>query len=328
MSKLLHRVGVVRGGTSSEYEVSLNSGSAVIQTIRDHLGHRYVAHDIFIDRNGRWYIDGNPVSVSGLHSKIDVAFNALHGNFGEDGKIQALLESHGIPFTGSGSIGSALGMNKAFSKKVFKDHGLKSPSWIEIRSEEIESDPKKVVEKLFETFILPGVVKPTSGGSSVGVSIVRDYREFPAALIKAAAHGDSVIVEEYIPGIETTCGIVEGFRSEELYALPPVEIRPHAGFFDYEAKYQNKSDEIVPASFSEKTKREVEELARKVHRAFGLRHYSRSDFIIHPKKGIYVLEVNTLPGLTKDSLMPKSLKAVGGDLHELIGHILSLVISS
>jgi D-alanine-D-alanine ligase len=171
---------------------------------------------------------------------------------------------------------------------------------------------------------MPAVVKPTSSGSSVGVSLVKYYDELPAALGEAAKYDDSVIIEEYIPGIEATCGVVEGFRGQELYALPPVEIRPATEFFDYEAKYKGKSQEIVPATFSEKFKLEIEELARKIHRALGLRHYSRSDFIIHPRRGIYVLEVNTLPGLTEESLLPKALRAVGSDTNELIGHVLEL----
>jgi len=326
MSNLHTRVGVLRGGPSSEYEVSLNSGAAVIHAIQKDLSDKYQPHDIFIDKLGHWHFDGTPIELGGLHGKIDVIFNALHGAYGEDGKVQHLLEHHGIPFTGSGSVGSAIGMNKAHSKKAFKDYDIKTAHWVLIGSDEIAGDPNKIVRKLFESFLLPAVVKPTSGGSSVGVSIVRNYEEFFNALNKASHHGPSVMVEEFISGIEATCGVVENFRGQELYALPPVEIRPMTEFFDYEAKYNNKSLEIVPATFSEKTKKEIEESARKIHQALGLRHYSRSDFIIHPKRGVYALEVNTLPGLTNESLLPKSLRAVGGDLHGLIDHLIILAM--
>ena len=134
------------------------------------------------------------------------------------------------------------------------------------------------------------------------------------------------MIEEFIPGIEATCGVIEGFRGEELYALPPIEIRPMTKFFDYEAKHQGMSQEIVPATFQDKFKRAIEGLAKKIHQAFGLRHYSRSDFIIHPRRGIYVLEVNTLPGLTGESLIPKSLRAVGSDTHELVDHLIQLAL--
>ncbi|MCX6718946.1 MAG: hypothetical protein NTZ38_01035 [Candidatus Taylorbacteria bacterium] len=144
--------------------------------------------------------------------------------------------------------------------------------------------------------------------------------------MKAAEHGD-VMLEEFIPGIEATCGVVEGFRGEELYALPPIEIRPLISFFDFEAKYAGKSQEIVPATFAQKIKLEIEDLAKRIHRALGLKHYSRSDFIIHPHRGIYTLEVNTLPGLTDESLIPKSLRAVGSDTHELIDHLIQLALA-
>jgi D-alanine-D-alanine ligase len=219
-------------------------------------------------------------------------------------------------------------MNKILSKKRFADHGIKSPYWTEVSSERVRGDTEAVAKELFTTFVLPAVIKPASSGSSVGVSIVRTYPELYAALNLAAQHGDSILIEEFIPGIEATCGVVEGFRGHELYALPPIEIRPHAGFFDYQAKYEGKSQEIVPATFSETIKKSLEELAAKVHRALGLKHYSRSDFIIHPRRGIYVLEVNTLPGLTNESLVPKALRAVGSDLHELVDHLIQLSLKN
>lgn len=318
------RIGVLRGGPSSEYDVSLDSGAAVLGVLRDKLEHLYHARDILIDKNGVWHLDGVAFPAESISSKIDLAFNALHGNYGEDGKVQDFLEAHGVPFTGSGSLASAIGMNKAISKKIFANNGIKSPYGKEISSEKILEDSDNVARELFLTFILPAVVKPTSSGSSVGVSIVRNHKELPAALRSAAEHGSTVLIEEFIPGIEATCGVIEGFRSHTLYALPPIEIRPLSGFFDYEAKYGGKSEEIIPATFPEATKKSLEELAIKVHQALGLRHYSRSDFIIHPRRGIYVLEVNTLPGLTKESLIPKALRAVGSDLHELVGHLIGL----
>ncbi|MBP6858789.1 MAG: D-alanine--D-alanine ligase [Candidatus Pacebacteria bacterium] len=324
--KHLIRVGVLRGGPSNEYDVSLNSGGNVLAALRKHFEHKYHPKDVFIDRQGNWHIDGLAVDPSSLHSKIDVAFNALHGSYGEDGKVQAILAAHGIPFTGSDALSSAVGMNKILSKKSFAAHGIKSPYWKEVQSSSVIEDSDAVARELFTTFILPAVIKPVSSGSSVGVSVVRDFAGLSPALLAAAAHGDIVLVEEFIPGIEATCGVIEGFRNHDLYALPPVEIRPHSGFFDFEAKYQGKSQEIVPATFAESIKKSIEELAGKVHRALGLKHYSRSDFIIHPRRGIYVLEVNTLPGLTDESLMPKSLRAVGSDTHELIDHLIMLAL--
>lgn len=325
MSNVLLRVGVLRGGPSAEAEVSLNSGSAVIQAINENFSHKYQAHDIFVDRKGFWYIDGKPISVPELHSQVDLILNALHGTYGEDGKVQALLEWHGIPFSGTGAVGSAVGMNKIMSKKLFDSQGIKNPYGVSVDSAQIKENPQMVMKELFTSFILPAVVKPSANGSSVGVSIVRNYDDLISALEQASDYSDSVIVEEFIKGIETTCGVIENFRSHDLYALPPIEIRPKRGFFDYDAKYGNSTEEIVPATFPDSIKREVEALAKKIHQTFGLRHYSRSDFIIHPKRGIFALEVNTLPGLTKESLFPKALRAVGSDLHHFVEHLIEMV---
>ena len=328
------KVGVLRGGPSSEYEVSLATGANVLNAIREKLADKYIAYDVLIDKKGQWHIDGMTVEPKDAVKRFDVAFLALHGAYGEDGKIQQFFETLGVPFTGSGSLASAVGMNKVLTKKVFKDHGIKTPANLVVKSAlikknsavgvEIGDGAEKVAQDIFKTFSMPVVVKPVSAGSSVGVSIARDMKELAKGLKEAAKHDKEVLVEEYIKGVEATVGVIDGFRGEKIYVLPAVEIVPKTEFFDFAAKYEGKSDEIVPARFSKKVKDELSDLARKVHKAVGLRHYSRSDFIIHPKRGIYVLEVNTLPGLTNESLMPKSLRAVGSDTHELIDHLIQL----
>src|SRR3989338_1823127 len=320
----LTRIGVVRGGPSSEYEVSLNTGANILATLQKHFEDYYCAHDIFIDRQGSWHMDGLIISLEDISRRIDMVFNALHGSYGEDGQIQSLLEAHGIPFSGSGSVASAVGMNKIMTKNIFKKHGIQTPFHKEIVSNDIQDHSDQITTALFHSLLLPVVVMPASSGSSVGVCIVRNYSDLPQALLSASIHSNSVLIEEFIPGIEATCGVVEGFRGEELYALPPIEIRPHEEFFDYEAKYKGKSEEIVPATFAENIKKKIESLSKNIHQALGLRHYSRSDFIIHPRRGIYALEVNTLPGLTSESLLPKSLRAVGSDLPEFVDHVISL----
>jgi D-alanine-D-alanine ligase len=331
------RVGVLRGGPSSEYEISLNTGGVVLAALRGPLADRYSPRDIFIDQTGKWHIDGMPVNQYDIAHRFDVIFNALHGSYGEDGKVQQMLEVHGIPFTGSGSLASAVGMNKNLSKNAFKSHGLKTPHSREIPSSAIIGDVQAVARELFTSFPMPAVIKPMSAGSSVGISIVRTIADIAPALTIAAKHGDSVIIEEYIAGREATVGVIEGFRGQELYVLPIIEIRPETAFFDYEAKYAGAQKggpaeateiEIVPATFTAKIKEELAGLAKKAHQALGLRHYSRSDFIISPRRGIYILETNTLPGLTQESLIPKALRAVGSDTHELVDHLLSLAIAA
>lgn len=315
------RVGVLRGGPSSEYDVSLQTGAAVLNNLPSE---KYSPREIFIDKNGIWHVEGKPTLPSDALSHVDVVVNALHGHYGEDGKVQHILESHGIPFTGSGSFASAVGMNKQMTKDVYKKSKLKTPQSKTIIFGENISEK---IREVFNSFPPPLVIKPVSAGSSVGISIIKTVKEFEPALELAFKYSDTVLIEEFIQGREATCGVIEDFRDQAYYALPAIEIRPHAGkFFDYEAKYAGKSDEIVPGNFTEAEKRELEKLAIEAHRALGLRHYSRSDFIIHPHRGIFILETNTLPGLTEESLIPKALHAVGANLSHFLDHIVQLAI--
>ena len=316
------KVGVLRGGPSSEYEVSLKTGSAVLKNLaHEKLAEKYEPLDIFIDRAGVWHIAGVPVKPHEALTRADVFVNALHGEYGEDGKVQALLDQHNARYTGSRALASALGMNKTLAKGIFKKSGIKTPYHIVI------ADRKYSPLDIFRTFPMPAVVKPVSAGSSVGISIVRAFDDLEPAIEAAFKIGDEVLIEEFIPGVEATVGVINGFRGEELYALPPIEIRHNHGFFDYEAKYSSAdTPEIVPGNFTNEQKAELIRLAREVHATLGLRHYSRTDFIVSPRRGVYILEVNTLPGLTEASLVPKALTAVGSNLPEFLDHIVGLAL--
>lgn len=315
------RVGVLRGGPSDEYDVSLQTGATVLKHIPQS---KYSVRDILIDKQGIWHVAGVPTLPHEALNHVDVVFNALHGYYGEDGKVQHILETHNIPFTGSTSIPSSIGMNKVMSKEVFKNAGIKSPLYKVVTISSLNEDE---IYSLFKTFTLPFIVKPASSGSSVGVSVVKDFESFPLALEKAFQYDDSVLVEEYISGREATCGVIDGYRDHDIYALPPIEIRtPKGHFFDFDLKYKGGIEEIVPGNFTEAEKKELEKVAKEAHKALGLRHYSRSDFIIHPRRGIFILETNTLPGLTESSLIPKALHAVGAPLHHFIDHILELAL--
>jgi D-alanine-D-alanine ligase len=172
------------------------------------------------------------------------------------------------------------------------------------------------------------IVKPASSGSSVGISFVKDFLNFESAIREAFKHSNSVIVEEYITGKEATCGVIDSYRNYDYYPLPPVEIIPHEGtFFDYASKYEGKSNEIVPGNFTDQEKKEIERLAVEAHKGLGLRHYSRSDFIIHPHRGVFILETNTLPGLTEESLILKALESVGATLEHFLDHVVQLALS-
>ncbi|MEK7176458.1 MAG: D-alanine--D-alanine ligase [Patescibacteria group bacterium] len=317
-------VGVLRGGPSSEYEVSLQTGASVLKNLNRE---KFESRDIFIAKDGAWHMDGFQRSQDYILHRVDVAFNALHGEYGEDGKVQRILEHFGVPFTGSRSLPSAIAMNKVLTKNFIAHLPLKISQHIVIENSEANLE-KKIME-VWRTFIQPSVVKPMALGSSVGVGIARDFPTFRALILAALEKSDSALVEEYIQGREATCGVVENFRGEEIYQLLPVEIIPPADkeFFDYQAKYSGISREICPGNFSLEEKATIQQAAALVHRILGLGHYSRSDFIVSPKRGIYFLEVNTLPGLTNESLLPKSLAAVGCSLSDFLEHLITLALS-
>ncbi len=317
------KVAVLRGGPSSEYEVSLKTGASVLKNLPE----KYIGIDVLIDKDGVWHIDGFPVDPKNLHLKADVAFIAMHGKYGEDGTVQKILETWHMPFTGSKALASAIGMNKALAKDVFTKHGIKTPRHKLLRKE-LLTDIKKIAHELYTTFTQPSVVKPATAGSSVGVSLVYSLKDMEAALEKAKEHGD-ILIEELIKGKEATVGVLEKFRGKDFYSLIPVEIRPRSqSFFDYEAKYSDTAgaDEICPGTFSRQETEELERLAVAVHKALGARHYSRTDFMVHPKRGIFALEINTLPGLTAQSLLPKEMIAVGSSYGELLEHLIELAL--
>ena len=315
-------VGVLRGGPSREHEVSLKTGAAMLANLPED---RFTARDIYIDKNGVWHDRGRPVPQERILRQVDVILNGLHGEYGEDGEVQKLLERFGIPYTGADSFGSYLAMHKLMAKKRAEEAGLFTPKFHYVERAS-ESEPSAI--EITRTFHQPVVVKPIGWGSSVGVSIVGGYTPVLAAIEQLFADGAaSVLVEEYIRGKEASAGVVEGLRGEKLYTLPTVEIvPPDNDFFSYGAKYSGETREVCPGHFSRVATEELQRAAKIMHRALGLRHYSRSDFIVAPK-GVYYLETNTLPGLTPESLLPKSLAAVGVQFSEFLSHLVNLALS-
>jgi D-alanine-D-alanine ligase len=327
------RVGVLRGGPSAEHEVSLKTGENVLRYLPD----KYLGIDLFLDKNGQWHFGparnashsdaggGSSINPYQLKDLVDVVCLALHGKFGEDGEVQNLLETFKIPYTGSGVLASAVAMNKFLSREFFKKSGFKISQAIVVKNDEPISE---VAHRIFRRIPPFWVVKPVSGGSSIGVSIVRDFNDLVPALMHAFKYDDEVLVEEHINGKEVTCGILENFRGEEHYALPIVEIVPPPAkdFFDYECKYDGSSQEICPAHLDISLKKEIENVARLAHEVLGCEGYSRADMIVSDK-GIYLLEVNTLPGLTSESLIPKAARTVGLEFPHLLDHIIGLALN-
>lgn len=315
-------VGVLRGGPSSEYEVSLKSGAAVLRAIDTEL---FEPRDIFIDKTGQWHSHGIVVPPERALSGIDVALNAMHGEYGEDGEAQKLLDMLGVPYTGSNARASALAFNKARTKQEVKKLGVRTPRALLVDIDDARGDTENLAFRIFRTFPHPAIVKPVIGGSSVGTTVVDNYHALALALGAAFSISPQVLVEEFIRGREATVGVIDDFRGEKIYGLFPIEIIPAKGrpFFDYHAKYSGESIERVPGHFTSEEKAELTRLAKLVHEGLGLAHYSRSDFIVS-RRGIYFLEINTLPGLTEESLLPKAIHAVGSKLSEFLSHVVSL----
>jgi D-alanine-D-alanine ligase len=284
---------------------------------------KYEPIDIFISTDGTWHIHGMEKTPAQVLPSLDVVFNALHGAYGEDGKVQKILEQFGVPYTGSQSLPSAIAMNKHLTKKSLIPHGIKMAFHKLFHKKEVQ---EMGYHSLFRLIPNPSIIKPVSAGSSVGVSLVKSFDDLESALHNAFEHDDVIVVEEYIAGTEATCGIIDDYRGEKHYALLPVEIVPHVDndFFDYDAKYGGGTKELCPGNFSPELTKTIQDYARRAHAELGLRHYSRSDFIVHPKRGVFFLETNTLPGLTPESLLPKSLIAVGSTLPHFLDHVISL----
>jgi D-alanine-D-alanine ligase len=313
-------VGVLRGGPSPEYEVSLNTGKNILANMPED----FEPVDILISKDGIWHESGIEKSPEKILRKLDLVINGLHGSYGEDGRVQKILETFRVPFTGSDSVSSAFSMNKAISKDIYRGIGLKTPFSKTIPFERLSVS---AIRDAYHSIPSPFVVKPSAAGSSIGVYVSRSLPELEEAVIAASRFSPSVIVEEFIGGKEATSGVIDGFRGSSYYPLVPVEIRHGKDFFDYDSKYlESGTQEICPGNFSEQETQDLAEMAIAAHRALGLRHYSRSDFIIHPKRGIFILETNSLPGLTEHSLVPKSLKAVGSSIKEFIEHLIHKIL--
>jgi D-alanine-D-alanine ligase len=316
-------IGVVMGGPSSEHDVSIMTGKNVVEGLEE-AGHQVTP--IYVAKNGNWFLADvsgvayDPIDICG---RFDVMFNAMHGEYGEDGRVQQIFERCSVPYTGSGVAASALAMNKIVSKDILVRTGLRVPRAIVIRKDTY--NPEKYFPEIHWMSASPWIVKPASLGSSVGVSLAKTFNELAQALEHIFTLDKAALVEEYIAGRELTCAVLEQFDGKKHFALHPVEIIPPEGrFFDYQVKYDGSTKEI-PAPFFGEMLRQIQTTAIASHIAHGCRHYSRTDMILRGTK-IYTLEINTLPGLTKESLFPKAAGWSKLELPKLLDHIVRLAI--
>ncbi len=338
------KITVLAGGTSTERDVSLSTGTMIYKALKErghqvilldvYLGYEDKSDDIFalkkdwaanigsIQANspdltkikalrkdsGRSFFGPNSLEIC---SQSDIVFIALHGENGEDGKIQAAFDLMGIKYTGTDYASSALAMDKAISKELFAYYGIPTPAGIHV---------KKGESFLWSSY--PCVVKVCNGGSSVGVSIVHTEEERDLALASAFTYGDEVIIEQYIKGREFSVGVIDG------RALPVIEIAPIEGFYDYKNKYQAGSAiETCPAELDESTTAKMQTIAEEVFKVLRLKTYARMDFMMNDKKELFCLEANTLPGMTPTSLLPQEAKAIGMDFATLCEKIIEISLN-
>jgi len=302
------RIAVIRGGKSAEREISLKTGKAILDAL---------------SRQGYSTIDIDP--ANNLHKalyqqEVDIAFIALHGRFGEDGTIQGLLELEGIPYTGSGVLASALAMDKIMSKRIFNNLNIETPKFVVLKINEVEGKLDEIEKDLIDELGLPIVVKPSLEGSSLGLSIVKNKNQLREAIKEAFKYDQELLVEEFISGKEITIGLL-GNQSPQV--LPIIEIRPKEGVYDFKSKYtKGMTDFIIPAELPDVVYKKAETLALKAYQALKCKGMGRVDLRINSAGEAYVLEVNTIPGMTETSLLPQAAEVVGIDFDQLVVKIL------
>ncbi|MFC1683302.1 D-alanine--D-alanine ligase [Candidatus Zixiibacteriota bacterium] len=337
------KVGLLLAGDSPEREVSLETGRCVAKALIE-LGHEFIALDTvrggdplpadlvnwgegpspeppeLINGRGRYHGEAFAAVEACRSFGAQVIFNALHGGIGEDGTLQAYLDLVGIPYTGSGMPACALAMDKTTAKRIFQKEGVRTPRGLTIVSQNGRA-PENLSEELTGKLGLPMVVKPNDQGSTVGLEIVEKQEKIGQAFVSAARYSSHVVIEEYIPGRELTVALLED------RALPIVEILAQGGLYDYTCKYTNgKSQYLTNLDLSPNLTQEIQRMSLEAFRILGCYGYARADLRLDPGGVPYLLEINTLPGMTGHSLVPMAARAEGMEFPELVGKIIELAI--
>ncbi len=326
MSKV--RIGILRGGPSDEHEVSMVSGAYCMKNLEG-------ASDIFIDKEGQWYLGGVPKMPIEALQHFDVIVNSLHGKYGEDGEVSKILEQAGVSYIGNPPRASATTFHKGLFKKTLKDLKIKTPIYKELNLS-ITDDFHKVAKELFGTFPLPAVVKPISNGGSIGVGIATNYETLIRALREAVLISNDILIEEYISGHEIVSGFVEGLRGQETYVLLPVHISTDekretlsknklwTGYLDSLSRHLGNYSIDLHKGLKDEHKKEIEEVVKKVKEHLGMRHYATFDFIVSPRRGVYLIEVDTSPHVGENTPVISSLKEAGVKVVDFFKHLVDV----
>lgn len=319
----MHRtiVGILRGGTSKEYDLSLKTGAAMLANLPEE---RYDVRDILVDKRGYWHLRGMPVTAARALAQVDVALNALHGGVGEDGSVQRILDRAGIPYAGSRALPSGFSLNKLRARTFF--HRADLPQAQAVAFTALNSMPTGDMARLvFEQFSPPYIVKPVNEGSSYGIRFAPTILELADAIADVLDEYGAAIVEEYLIGDEFHVGVIENFRGQELYVLPPAHLELPRGARHLESAHHEEGSmrHNVPSNFTHEQKRQIAELAKAAHRALSMAHYSRVDIIL-TRRGPHILEVDSIPNLYPGSAFPRALESVGSSVKEFLEHALHL----
>ena len=323
----MKNVAIIMGGYSSEYKISLKSGEVVYNHLDSTKYNLYKIHILtdgwfYVDeQNNRFVVDKNDFSVTVNNQKItfDVVFNAIHGTPGEDGLIQAYLKLLNIPQTSCNYYQSALTFNKRDMLSVLKPYGIKTAISYYLNKGDVIAE-----DQIIQRVGLPCFVKPNKSGSSFGISMVKDSDQLLPAIEKAYAEDDEIIIESYLKGTEVSVGVIK--YQNDTIVLPITEIVSENDFFDYEAKYEGKSSEITPARISDEEKAKVEDVAKRIYTILKMDGFSRSEFIL-VKGEPFLLEMNTVAGLTTESILPQQAREAGISLNELFNNAIELALT-
>lgn len=290
------RIGVIRGGQEPQYDTSLKTGAFVLNA----LSQTHNPVDIFIAKDGSWYVQGLERNPERILKNLDVVFSSLHGNLGEDGGIQEILKNLGVKYIGSDRYSSAIAINRHLAKEQLAKNGIKTPVYSIVKKGE---NALAKAREIWNSLVHPFAVKPGKGGSAFGFAVVDTFEHLVSAIEELSKNHDVVLVEEYIPGVSVSCLVTENLRDRSLYAFPPSQ--------------QLKQEQA----------KVVEEMAKSVHQILNLSDYSQSDFIIAPRRGIYFLEVDTVPKLAEKSLANKALESVGLNATDFLHHLIRLKLN-
>lgn len=318
------KVGVLMGGVSSEREISLITGKAILENL-DKTKYLPVALEIGKDNKFYEIKKGKKKSALNLYDlkkKIDLVFIALHGGAGENGGVQAIFDSLNIKYTGSKVLASALAMNKVYSAQIYLANGLPFPQFINFKRNGWQKYRADILSDVKKTVRYPCVIKPVDQGSAVGVSIVKNEKELILEINKTIKKFPWLMVQKFVKGQEATCGVLE--KNGQILPLPPTHILPNLGkFYDYKSKYaKGGSNHICPADFPHEINHELQDLAIKSHIALGCSGMSRTDIFYSDDKELYLIETNTIPGMTPTSLLPEAAKVIGISFSQMLDLII------